>query len=71
MHVVFSFYAFKQAERLVREYKSITNKIAKMHLVLVAAEETGLAESQYEKLKALVDKCDVSIGFFSIYMQTA
>lgn len=57
---------FEHAETLAREYKSITNKIAKMHLVLVTAEENGLIESQSKKLKSLVDKSDVSIGF-SVY----
>lgn len=58
--------AFEHAEYLAKEYNNMTNKMAKMHLVLVISEEGGLEEYQKEKLKILVDKSNVPIGY-SVY----
>ncbi|MBT12503.1 MAG: hypothetical protein CMI02_10775 [Oceanospirillaceae bacterium] len=54
---------FSSAEHVARTYCNITNKIAKMHLVLVVEGDNGLTEKQTERLKSLVDNSSVSIGY--------
>ncbi len=54
---------FASAEHVTRTYSKLTNKIAKMHLVIVVEGETGLSEKQTNQLKSMVDRSTVSIGY--------
>ena len=52
-----------QLEDIVRSYCEITNKIAKLHVVLVIEGNETLSENQLEKLKQLVDSSNIAMGY--------
>jgi hypothetical protein len=54
---------FPQLEAVARSYCEITNKIAKLHVVLVIEGDEPLSESQLEKLKQLVDSSNIAMGY--------
>ena len=54
---------FPQLEAVARSYCEITNKIAKLHVVLVIEGDETLSENQLEKLKQLVDSSNIAMGY--------
>ena len=54
---------FPRIENLARLYFEITNKIAKLHIVLVVEGVDSLNEKQYESLKQLVDFSNIAMGY--------
>lgn len=54
---------FPQLEYVARSYCEITNKIAKLHIVLVIEGDETLSESQLAKLKQLVDSSNIAMGY--------
>lgn len=55
--------SFRSTEHKTEMYGSLTNKIAKMHWVLVIEGSEGLSEQQTQKLKSMIDKSSTSIGY--------
>jgi len=54
---------FPRIENLARLYCEITNKIAKLHIVLVIEGEESLKKEQLENLKQIVDSSNISMGY--------
>lgn len=54
---------FPQLEYVARSYCEITNKIAKLHVVLVIEGDETLSENQLAKLKQLVDSSNIAMGY--------
>ncbi|CAG1065757.1 hypothetical protein BAC1_01346 [uncultured bacterium] len=54
---------FPKMEDLARAYSEITNKIAKIHIVLVVEGEEELNEKQLSILKQLIDLSNVAMGY--------
>lgn len=54
---------FPRIEHLARTYCQITNKIAKLHIVLVVEGEKELSESQLRTLKQLIDTSNIAMGY--------
>lgn len=54
---------FPRIEHLARTYSHITNKIAKLHIVLVVEGEQELNENQLQILKQLIDSSNVAMGY--------
>jgi len=54
---------FPQLEAVARSYCEITNKIAKLHVVLVIEGDETLSENQLERLKQLVDSSNIAMGY--------
>lgn len=54
---------FPKLEHLVRTYNQITNKIAKLHIVLVVEGDQELGEKQLQSLKQLIDSSNIAMGY--------
>lgn len=54
---------FPQLENIANTYCEITNKMAKLHIVLVVEGEEGLNERQLSTLKKLVDSSNIAMGY--------
>lgn len=54
---------FPQIENIARTYSQITNKIAKLHIVLVVEGEQGLSDVQLLRLKQLIDSSNIAMGY--------
>lgn len=54
---------FPQLEAVARAYCEITNKIAKLHVVLVIDGENELSAEQLTTLKKLVDSSNIAMGY--------
>ena len=54
---------FPRIEHLARTYSQITNKIAKLHIVLVVEGDQELSEKQLQMLKQLIDSSNVAMGY--------
>jgi len=59
-------HVFPQIENIAIKYNMITNKIAKLHLVLIIEGTQTLNEEQVNKLKKIVDSSKVAMGY-SVY----
>lgn len=54
---------FPRIEQLARTYCQITNKIAKLYLVLVVEGDQELNKNQLQELKHLIDLSDIAMGY--------
>lgn len=54
---------FPKIEHLARTYSQITNKIAKLHIVLVVEGNQELSEKQLQSLKQLIDSSNIAMGY--------
>jgi hypothetical protein len=54
---------FPRIEHLARTYSQITNKIAKLHIVLVVEGDQELGEKQLQSLKQLIDSSNIAMGY--------
>ena len=54
---------FPRLENIARTYCEITNKRAKLHIVLVVEGEEGLNEGQISSLKRMIDSSNIAMGY--------
>lgn len=52
-----------QMESLSQRYRTITNKIAKLHVVLVIEGSESLNNQQLESLKKMIDSSSIAMGY--------
>jgi hypothetical protein len=52
---------FPLVENLAKTYSEITNRIAKLHIVLVVEGEKGFTEDQLTKIKKMIDLCNIGM----------
>ena len=54
---------FYRIERIARTYNEITNKIAKLYLVIVIEGKESLTDKQLECLKKMIDSSSIAMGY--------
>ncbi len=54
---------FNHIEHMALTYKEITNKIAKLYLVLVIEGKVSLTDKQLEQLKRMIDSSSIAMGY--------
>ena len=60
---------FRQIEHLALTYCEITNKNARLHLVLIIEGNESLTEEQHARLKKMIDLSSIAIGY-SVFTTT-